>query len=258
MDLGDLVFANVIDDRVRASAGDEGPPGIYCPGIPGVALPFTVIHHWKAPTGLVTLDIRFTSPSGKEVPGTGPQVRRMLGMMDLTRLEDHMEHARFAEGGMHLATFVLDGEIASQREFEVFLQAPATSLPKEVEDGLKRSDVIWVGVEHEGRDIAAPTWFAYQQGKIYVLADQQRAAGEQFVPGIPGDDLVVITRRKGRDTSLGRFHAAVRTFSPGDPDYDRLAGVLADRRRSRNGAPQESIARWKQAGVLIAELTPGV
>jgi hypothetical protein len=69
----------------------------------------------------------------------------------------------------------------------------------------------------------------------------------------------VITRReKGKDTALHRFMAAVRVIPADSPEFDQLAGLLADRRRSRNGPPAESIKTWKQAGCVIGELTPAV
>ena len=37
---GELVFANVVDSRVYASQGADGPAGIYTVAIPGRALPF--------------------------------------------------------------------------------------------------------------------------------------------------------------------------------------------------------------------------
>jgi hypothetical protein len=256
---GELISATIVDDRARTPEG-IGPNAVYCAGIPGTALPFWVIREWKAPTGLVAEEVRFVSPSGKTVYRLGPKARRMVGMMDVTRLEDLVTDARFEEGGVHLASFLLDDELVSQVEFEVFLQAPRDRLPKDVEDGLKRTDVVWVGVEHEGRDVAAPSWFAYQNGKLYVLSDPDRKAAEQFVPGIPdADEVVVITRReKGKDTALHRFHAAVRVIHPTDPEFDSLAGMLADRRRSRVGPPGESVSRWKQAGCVIGELIPAV
>ncbi|MCA1726790.1 MAG: hypothetical protein LC722_03780, partial [Actinobacteria bacterium] len=118
----------------------------------------------------------------------------------------------------------------------------------------------WIGVIHEGRDVAAPSWFVYQQGKLYVLSDPDRRAGEQFVPGIPDShEVVVITRReKGKDTALHRFMAAVRVIPSNSAEFDQLAPILADRRRSRHGSPGESVAKWKSAGCVIGELTPAV
>lgn len=260
MQPAELVHAALIDARVRVPGEDQGPSGVYCAGLPGRALPFHLVRHWKAPQGLVAEEVRFVDPSGDTVHRYGPIARRMVGMMDLTRLDDVIDDAKFQMGGIHLASFHVDGTLISQVEFEVFLQAPQEKLPADLEKGIKGTDVAWIGVIHEGRDVAAPSWFVYQRGRFYVLADPDRRAGEQFVPGIPdSNEVVVITRReKGKDTRLHRFMAAVRVIPPDSPEFDQLAPVLADRRRSRHGSPAESISKWKQGGCVIAELTPAV
>jgi hypothetical protein len=141
-----------------------------------------------------------------------------------------------------------------QTEFQVVLQAAPDRLPKEIEDGLKKSDVIWAGVEYGGRDVAIPAWFVYRNGKIYVLSSKEPSLEEQTVPGLPdAKELVVITRRKYRDTSLDRFNAAVRILD--GPEWDQAAILLADRRRSRVGSPADRITAWR-GSCVIAELTP--
>ena len=119
------------------------------------------------------------------------------------------------------------------------------------EDGLKRPDAIWVGTETE----TAPSWFVYKDSKIFLLSQIEKGPEEQTVPGLTGDtrELVVITRRKQRETALDRFTASVRVLS-GD-EWEGAAKMLVDRRRSRVGPPAESIERWRST-CLIAELTP--
>lgn len=254
MAVGELVFANVIDQRVLDAQGPDGPAGVYLLGVPGRALPFSVFRAWKVPTGTVSEEIQFWSPSGELVHQWGPVARRMLGSMDLTRELDLLEDVTFSDSGAHLASFVIDGEVVSELEFPVFVQEAATRLPKEVEDGLKRSDVIWVGVERDGDRVTIPAWFAYKNGRILVLSQREPGPEEQTIPGVPGSpEVVVVTRRKGRDTSLDEFHAAVRLLE--GPEWETAAAALADRRRSRVGSSAERIQRWRQTAA-IAELTP--
>jgi hypothetical protein len=174
--------------------------------------------------------------------------------MDLTRFEDVVEDAVLEQMGNYLASFVLDGEVLGQTEFQVVLQAPAEKLPKEVEDGLKKSDIAWIGVEYEGKDVTVPAWFVFRNGKMYLLSSLEPSLTEQTIPGLPdSQELVVITRRKYRDTSLGRFHATARVLE--GPEWDDAAKLLADRRRDRHGPPEEAIKRWRGTSA-IAELTP--
>jgi hypothetical protein len=256
----ELVHAALIDARVYVPGQDEGPSAVYSVALPGLALPFHLIRHWQAPQGLTIEECRFVDPSGDEVHRFGPDAVRMLGEMDLTRLNDVIHDAHFEMGGIHLASFYIQGTLIGQAEFEVLLQAARDKLPPDVEKAIKGTDIAWIGLIHEGRDVAAPSWFAYQQGRLYVLSDPDRKAGEQFVPGIPDsrEVVVIIRREKGKDTALLRFMAAARVIEPGDPEFDSLAAVLADRRRSRHGSPAEAVAKWKQAGCVIAELTPAV
>jgi hypothetical protein len=174
--------------------------------------------------------------------------------MDLTRVEDVVEDAVLEELGGYVASFLLDGEVLGQTEFQVVLQASPDKLPKEVEDGFKKSDVAWVGVEYEGRDVTVPAWFVYRSGKIFLLSSRDPSLEEQTVPGLPeAKDLIVITRRKYRDTSLDRFHATVRLLE--GQEWDQAAALLADRRRDRHGPPEDAIKRWRDT-CAIAELTP--
>jgi hypothetical protein len=254
----ELVFANVLDGRIWETQGEGGQPLVYTVSLPGRALPFTVTRHWKAPQGYVAEHFEFIAPSGRTAYASEPVARRMPGQMDLAQVTDVVRDATFEEMGVYLASFLIDGEVQGQVEFQVLLTAAPAQLPKEIEDGLKKSDVIWVGVEQDGRDRAVPVWFAYRQGRIYVLHTDKVDIGEQQIPGLPdAPELVVVTRWKYRDTRRERFHAAVRLVEPSSPEFDGLAALLADRRRDRHGPPQEAIGKWKSSCV-IAELTPTI
>src|SRR3954470_5737640 len=272
MPVGELVFANVVDQRLYAAEGREAQPGIYVLSLPGRALPFTVYRAWKVPTGLVSEEVRLTAPSGRTAYRWGPTPRRMRGSMDLTIEADVIEDAVLPEAGRYAASFILEDEIIAEIEIPVFLQEVPTSLPKHVEDGLKRSDVIWVGIPNRPRPMTGrfrkrpgrpvpytmvPAWFAYKGGKIFVLSQREHGPEEQTIPGIAeAHELTVVTRRKGRDTSLDEFPATVRILEDGQ-DYEQALAALADRRRSRVGPPQDSIERWRQ-NAIVAELTPVV
>jgi hypothetical protein len=254
MTVGELVFANVVDDRVWAAQGAGGPAGVYLLGSPGRALPFTIYRAWKIGTGMVTEEVQFYGPSGRLVHRWGPQVRRMLGSMDLTEETDRVQDARFDETGAYLASFVVDGEIVGEIEVPVFVQTPPAKLPKEVEDGFRKSDVIWLGVDVNGIRKTVPAWFAYKNGKVLVLSQREPGPAEQTIPGLrTAPNLVLITRRKYRDTSLDELHAAVRLLQ--GPEWEEAAKSLVDRRRSRTGPPADTLGRWRGT-CDIAELTP--
>jgi hypothetical protein len=256
MSIGELISAAVVDERVWDAYQETAPDGVYLVGQPGPALPFVVFRAWKVPTGFVSEEIRLVGPSGRTLYRWGPEVRRMRGAMDLTTEVDRIDDAVVDETGTYVASFILEGEVLGEIEFPVYVQAAAQKLPKETEEGLRKSDVIWVGTRVNGNKRMAPVWFAYKEGKVYVLSSRDADLQEQQVPGVPeAQELVVVTRRKGRDTSLEEFTAAQRLLE--GPEWENAAKMLVDRRRSRVGPPQESLARWR-GKVDIVELTPNV
>jgi hypothetical protein len=254
LSVGELVAANVADQRVWDAYGESSAPGVYLLGSPGRALPFTVFRAWKVPVGTVSEEIRLIGPSGRTIHRWGPTVRRMAGSMELTVEVDTITDAVLDETGAFIASFIIDDVIVAELEFPVYVQASPAKLSKETEDGLKKSDVIWVGTEVDGRRKTIPAWFAYKDGKIYVLSQKKPGPEEQTVPGVPGaPELLVVTRRKLRDTSLEEFFTTPRLLQAAE--WEAAAKLLADKRKSRNGPPQDSITRWR-GSCDIVELTP--
>ncbi|HZA60729.1 MAG TPA: hypothetical protein VE754_03485 [Actinomycetota bacterium] len=253
----ELVFANVLDVRHYDTEGSSGQPMVYLLGLPARPVPFAVIRQWKAPQGVAAEHFELVAPSGNVAYRSERRVRRFPGQMDLTEIIDVVHDATLRELGVYVASFAFDGEVQGEVDFQVILAAAPQSLPKHVEDGLKKSDVIWVGPEENGIH-PVPVWFVYRQGRIYVL-HAEAGRGEQVIPGLPdATELTVVTRRKGRDTSADRFPASVRLIPPNSPEFDQVAAFLADRRRDRHIPPAQVIGNWKQAGLLIAELTPTI
>src|SRR5918996_6198651 len=250
MTIGELVAAAVVDERVWDAYGETAPDGVYLVGQPGPALPFVIFRAWKVPTGFVHEEVRFYGPSGRLVFRWGPEIRRMVGGMDLTTELDTVRTGVFDESGAYLASFILDEEVVGELELPVYVQAAATSLPKATEEGLKKSDVIWVGAERAGKRRTVPAWFAYRNGKIYLLSQREPGSEEQTIPGVPdAPELVVVTRRKLRDTSLEEFKAAQRRLE--GAEWEEAAKLLVDRRRSRPGAPGDAIARWRGSTDIV-------
>jgi hypothetical protein len=256
MSIGELISAAVVDERVWDAYQETAPDGIYLIGQPGPALTFVIFRAWKVPTGFVSEEIRLIGPSGRTLYRWGPEVRRMKGAMDLTVELDRIEDVVLEETGTYIASFILEGEVLGEIEFPVYVQAAAQKLPKETEEGLRKSDVIWVGTRVNGDKRMAPVWFAFKDGKIYLLSCRDPEANEQTVPGVPdANELVVVTRRKARDTSLQEFTAAQRLLE--GPEWETAAKMLVDRRRSRVGPPDESLSRWR-GKCDIVELIPNV
>ena len=256
MTTGELISAAVVDERVWDAYQESAPDGIYLVGQPGPALTFVAFRAWKVPTGFVSEEFRLVGPSGRTLYRWGPRVRRMKGAMDLTVEVDRIDDAVLEESGTYVASFILEGQILGEIEFPVYVQAAAQKLPKETEDGLRKSDVIWVGTRANGHKRMAPVWFAYKDGKILLLSKREPGPEEQSVPGVPeAKELLVVTRRKYRDTALQEFTAAQRLLE--GVEWEAAAKVLADRRRSRVGPPADSLGSWRGTCDIV-ELTPNI
>jgi len=117
----------------------------------------------------------------------------MKGSMDLTVETDVIEDATFRSTGTHILSFIVDDEILGEIEVPVYVQQAPTKLPKETEDGLKKSDVIWVGDDRGGKRRAAPAWFAYKNGRILVLSQREPGPQEQTIPGLPAAHELLVT-----------------------------------------------------------------
>ena len=250
---GELVAAAVVDARVWESQGNVSPDGIYLTGQPGPALPFVMFRAWKVPVGIVQEEVRLFGPSGRMIFRWGPEYRRMAGMFDLTTEVDHVGRAVFEETGLYVASFVIDDQVLGEIEVPVYVQAEPPALDKSVEEGLKKSDVIWVGADVGGKRKTVPAWFAYKNGKVYVLSQREPGPDEQTIPGAgTAREFVVITRRKLRDTALNELTASGRLLE--GSEWEEAASLLVDRRRSRNGPPSEALARWRKTCDIL-ELT---
>lgn len=258
MPKAELVYANVLDGRVHDAEGIGGPPVLYGFSAPGRPLPFAVVRQWKAPQGVVVEQFQLTAFTGEVVYTSPERPRRMPGQMDLTEIVDRVEDCELPLVGGYIASFLIDGEVQGEVDFQYVLQQPADSLPDEIEEGFKKTDVVWMGVERNGTDDVAPVWFAYKSGRVYVLHATAEDSSEQRVPGADDSrDILVISRHKYRDTQLQRFHATARVIEPDDPAWNEAAGMLADRRRDRHTPPGEMIAGWRN-GHVILELIPNV
>ncbi len=254
-DMGELVAATVADQRVWDAYGTESASGIYLLGSPGRALPFTIHREYKVPNGTVREEIRLIGPSGRTIHRWGPVAKHMAGQMDLTVSDDVISDAVLDETGTYIASFIVEGVIVGEAEFPVYVQEAPVKLPKEVEDGFKKSDVIFIGVEGpSGKRKMIPAWFGYKNGKLYFLSQKQSGPEEQTVPGVPGaSEVVLVTRRKLRDTALDEIYGTVKVLE--GAEWEEAARFLVDKRRSRNGPPAESLQRWRGSCDII-EVVP--
>ena len=208
------------------------------------------------PVGFVREEIRFYGPSGRMVWRWGPEIRRMAGMFDLTTEVDGVEDAVFDETGTFVASFIVDEQILGEIEVPVYVQVAPTKLPKDVEDGFRKSDVVWIGTDAHGRRNDPVVVRLQGRQALRARRSANPAPRSRRSPArTTRREFVLVTRRKGRDTSLDEFTAAPRKLE--GAEWEQAAKLLVDRRRSRVGPPEDSLKRWRTTSDIY-ELTPNV
>lgn len=156
------------------------------------------------------------------------------------------------EAGWAQLGYSVDASIGWAKDEQTLASVPIDAA---IEEGLKKSDILWItpNTARDGRAIAC--WFVYKDGKAYVLSGEKG----QIIPDAERvRDAKVVTRWKMRDARLGEFDAAVRVITAEEPeDFREIAELLLAKRQSVTGSPEENVERWMRDCVIL-ELTPRV
>jgi hypothetical protein len=124
-------------------------------------------------------------------------------------------------------------------------------LPAELEESLRRSGVVWVGL-----DGAAPrlVWHLWHDGAVNVVC----GGAEQPLPGAEtARRAVVAVRARGPLTGRAAdLTADVEQLRPGTPEWDVVAPLLAAQRLNA-ADPGGLTERWA-AGSVVLRLRPAV
>ncbi len=170
---------------MRKARADQG--GIYLSGAPGARCRSPCYRAWKVAArvrhrgGSLHRSLRTNraslGPAGPQDEGLDGPHRR--GGRDRGRRLPRDRHA-------HLVLHRRRARSSARSRSRSTSSRRPTKLSKEIEDGLKKSDVIWVGAEQPGGYVArSPAWFAYKNGRILVLSQREPGPPEQTVPGLP-------------------------------------------------------------------------
>lgn len=123
-----------------------------------------------------------------------------------------------------------------------------------IEEGLKRSDILWLEVDADPGGKPVPCWFLYTKDKrLFILSGEP----EQMIPyAREARHAHVVTRWKGRDATLVEFDADVRPITAADgEEFEAIAQQLVAKRQSVRGSAAETIEGWKRDAVIL-ELIP--
>jgi hypothetical protein len=107
----------VVHHEIRPSRRDDGDSGI--PLKDGRTLPFAVNRAWNAPAGNYPEQWFLVDPESREVLYEGPQrMRKVVGLLSWTELEDVVPEAIELKPGKYLIVFALGGVMGGQAEVE--------------------------------------------------------------------------------------------------------------------------------------------
>ena len=118
-----------------------------------------------------------------------------------------------------------------------------------VAEAIKKAAVVWVAVA-DGPAYAL--WCMPHDGSLYVVA----GPGEQTAPGLADASEATLTLRGDHGGRIVDCPATVRRLTPGTDEWETIAPQLAAKRLNASGTADALVARWQEAGCLVAGLTP--
>lgn len=191
----------------------------------------------------------------------------VVAQEDLIRMEDYDDPLEAIDGFFNFTTLYMLKAVGadwSQLGYEIDAsmgwagaEASIATLPIDsaIDEGLKKSDIIWLTPDNDPRARPVPCWYVYTKDqRLFVLSGER----QQVIPRA-GEvrEVKVVTRWKGRDARMAEFSAAVRPITARDPEFEEIAHLLLAKRQGVVGTTDENLDRWKRDCVIL-ELTPRV
>ena len=143
--------------------------------------------------------------------------------------------------------FSVDDEVPWGHHQEVQAGAATSSA---ITESLKKSTIMWLRWNHDGREHTMPVWYLYDQkvDRIYVISGER----QQTLPGAEKmRECDVILRWKGRNASVAELPAQVRVIRGDDPGWTEIADRIAEKRLNIPGAPEDTAERWRDECVIL-------
>lgn len=244
--------------------------GYISPDQPSFVIAFRKEPHKSRGTGAERPDDKFSSPQSLETSRSVTAARVEAGLVadeETIRYEDFDDPLeavdeffnyfsfyclRAVEADWSQFGFVTDESI---RWDDMGFDLRATPDQARIEEGLKRSDILWLSVDTDPGGKPVPCWFLYNKEKrLFVLSGEP----EQRIPyAADAKRAHVVTRWKGRDVAMVDFDAKVRPITAADPEFEPIAEQLVAKRQSVRGSAADTIQSWMRDGVIL-ELIPEV
>jgi hypothetical protein len=228
----------------------------------GRVAPFTVQRSYTGAGGWYTEVLVLLAPNG-EVAWRGPAKPLTLrGSSKIDTFTEDVHGAEVASDDDHELVFLMaDGRAPLDEIGRVPVAvldedppgAAAASDTAVLDEALKKSTIVWIGVPGPGGTDgrAVPAWYGTLDGRVYVLT----GGSEQRIPGLAEAERVeLVARSKEQQALVARVVADARVVPSSDPLFARVTPVLLPRRLNlRDG--EQAAERWSKECTLV-ELTP--
>ncbi|HEU4868736.1 MAG TPA: hypothetical protein VFV09_13550 [Actinomycetota bacterium] len=244
--------------------------GYISPDQPSFVLVFRKKPHKSRGTGAERPDDKFSSAQALETSRSITAARVEEGVVadeEIIRYEDFDDPFEAVDEFFNYTSFyglrAVDLELSqfgfvadeSVRWEDQAIDYKATPDLAKIEEGLKRSDILWLSVDTDPGGKPVPCWFLYTKDKrLFILSGEP----EQRIP-FAGQvkKAHVQTRWKGRDATMVDFDARVRPITAADGDeFREVAQLLVAKRQSVRGSAADTIDAWMRDAVIL-ELFPG-
>lgn len=194
--------------------------------------------------------------------------RGIVRQEELIRMEDNDDPAEAIDQFFnYTALYVLKSVDADWSQFGYKVDASvgwaqlenliaATPIDAAIDEGLKKSDILWLTPDTDPNRRPVPCWFIYtKERRLFVLSGER----QQIIPHAARvREAHIVTRWKGRDARLSEFDALVRPITAADgPEFEEIAHQLINKRQSVREEPERIVERWKREAVIL-ELIPVV
>jgi hypothetical protein len=243
--------------------------GYISPDQPSFVLVFRKKPHKSRGTGAERPDDKFSSAQALETSRSITAARVEAGVVadeEIIRYEDFDDPfeavdeffnyfsfygLRSVEADWPQFGFVADESVRWEDQAIDYRATPDLA---KIEEGLKRSDILWLSVDTDPGGKPVPCWFLYGKDKrLFILSGEP----EQRIPfAAQVKKAHVQTRWKGRDAIMVDFDARVRPITAADGDeFREIAQLLVAKRQSVRGSAAETIDAWMRDAVIL-ELFP--
>jgi hypothetical protein len=243
-----------VTDTVLARTDPDAGNVVYLGPKGNAAFPFVIWRRLSGPGGMYMDACEIVAPDGERIELIERKYE-LDGESIIQDIVDEVREATFPAPGAYTVAYYIYDDHYVDVPFEVVQSDPpyGAIIPGPIDAALSKSTIAWVAVPQEdGTEITKPLWYAYEDGRIYILNGPE----EQEIPSLAGASTHVrlIVRSKDVQSKVGEIVCVTQVLEK-DAEWERIARehLIGRRLNLRDG--EKAIERWK-GNCEIVMLTP--